>query len=112
MKITDALGAQIRYVPIILVSNQESAPLEIVVTPDHADEALTASIDANAGAWARETGTAGAWIDLDAAPIPLAPYMGGSVHFDVKVIAGAIAGRAQANLFVGVFGGSAAGWMV
>lgn len=113
MKITDTDGAAIGYVPILLVAGQDSAPIVVIVTPETAQDTLSASLDANAGAFARLQGSGGAWIDLDANPIALGAYLGGSVNFEIIARAEAgVAGRAHANIFVGVKGASPAGWTV
>lgn len=110
MLITDGNGDALGYLPVNLKAGEESTPILIKITPTSLGERLRASSGINATIWAR-IHPAGAWIDINAAPMSLDPYYGSTQDFDIKIVAGAIVGSTRAALYFGASSGGAAGYL-
>lgn len=110
MKITDQSGAEIGYLPVSLISGEESPIITLTVTPGSPGELLRSGYSDYAKIMGRVQG-GGPFVDLFDNPLDLSPYYGGSVFVEVKITAAVgVLGLVRVGQSVAVIFGSPADW--
>lgn len=109
--ITDSSNNPITYIPFSLYEGTESDPVSLRVTPQAETDVLEVSDSPEVTIWAKIG--AGAWFDLSANPIELAPYFESFLDLQIKAVAAeSVPGLVRIELFMGVRAGAAAAWLV
>lgn len=108
--IRDAEGREIGYLPVSLISGEESPVIPLQVTPSAPNERLRASYSPDIIIYGKVAG--GAFIDLSN-PVDVGIYYGTTFSLEMKLKASAlITGVRRIGLYLGASLGEPAGWLL